>query len=94
LQDKVLEQAAHVIVGKGGADGGLHAEAAAQTAGHVVFPAAFPHFEFTRRADAAFTRIETKHDFAERDHVIGAGTGGFDGESGHGWIVACSSVLR
>ena len=40
-------------------------DAAAQSARDVIFSAAFPNFEFARRADPAFAGIEAQHDFAE-----------------------------
>src|SRR5207302_8464610 len=84
LQNEILDQPAHVVVGKGGGDGGFHAEAAAQSSGDVVFAAAFPDFEFAGAADAAFARIEAEHDFSKRDQVVFAGAGGFDVQSRHG----------
>ena len=78
LQNKIFDQPAHVIVGKRSADRRLQAEAAAQSARDVVFAAAFPDFEFARRAHAAFARIEPEHDFAESNQVVLARTGRFD----------------
>ena len=84
MQNEILDQPAHVVVGERGGDGGFHAEAASQPAGDVVFAAAFPDLELAGAADAAFARIEAEHDFSERDQVVFAGAGGFDVQSRHG----------
>src|SRR5207247_2404503 len=51
LQDEILDQPAHVVVGEGGGNRGLEAETTAQSARDVVFAAAFPDFEFTGETD-------------------------------------------
>jgi hypothetical protein len=92
LQNKILEQTSNVIVGKGGGDGGAQSETAAQSARDIIFPAAFPNFEFARGADTAFAGVEAKHDFAEGKKIVFAGglwfqlqgchsSGCFNGES-------------
>ncbi len=81
LEDEVLEEAADFVVDESGKDGGALAEAAAEATGDVVFTAAFPGLESAGGADAAVTGIETEHDFAHRDDVVGAGGGGFDVEA-------------
>ena len=73
LQNEILEQTADFVVGKGGGDGGLQPEAAAQAAGDVVFAAAFPDLELAGAADAAFAGVEAEHDFAEGEQVVFAG---------------------
>ncbi len=83
LHDEIFDQAADVVVGEGGGDGGLQAEAAAQAARDVVFAAAFPDFEFARGADAALAGIEAEHDFAEREHVVSTGPSRFDIQRSH-----------
>ena len=83
LQDEILDQPAHVVVGEGGGNRGLEAETTAQSARDVVFAAAFPDFEFTGATDAAFARVEPEHDFSERNHVEFARAGGFDVQSSH-----------
>ena len=70
LQNKILQQPPHVVVGKRRGDCGFQAEAPAQAARHIVFAAALPDFELARGADAALARIEAKHDFAERNQVV------------------------
>jgi hypothetical protein len=84
LQDKVLDQPANVIVSKRGADGGFESETATETASDIVFAAAFPGLEFSCGSNTTFTGVEAEHDFAEGDHVVLAGTGGFQRQSGHG----------
>ena len=70
---------ADFIVDEGGAHGGFHAEAFAQTARGVVLAAPFPGGERTGGADASFTGVETQHHFAEGDLIEGDGTSGLDG---------------
>jgi hypothetical protein len=70
---------ADFIIHKGGANGRAEAEAFAQTARSVVFAAAFPSGELTRRADAAFAGVEAQHDFAKGDLIVETG----------GWIAEC-----
>ena len=76
LQDEVLDQSPHLVFREGRDHGGALAEAPAQPARHVVFPAALPDLKLPRRADAAFARIEAKHDFPEGELVKGALLGG------------------
>ena len=87
LQNEILDEPAHVVVGKCGGDGGLEAETATQSAGDVVFAASFPHFEFACAADTALARIKPEHDFSERDQVVLAGAGRFDVQSRHGQCI-------
>ena len=82
LQNKILEQPAHVVVCKSGANGGLQPEAAPQSAGDIVFAAAFPDFELARRAHTPLAWIEPEHDFPERNQIVLAGTGRFDVQNG------------
>ena len=72
LIDQVLHKPSHGIVRERGDDRGLEPEAALQPAGNVVFAAAFPHAERSRRVHARFAGIETQHDLAERDQVPAA----------------------
>ncbi len=69
LKDEVFNQAADLVVGKGGQDTGGVAEAAAESAGDVVFAAAFPGGEVAGCADAAFTGVETEKDFTKGEEV-------------------------
>ena len=73
LHDEILDEVADFIIDEGGADSCSQAEAFAQSARGVVFAAAFPCGELTRRADAAFTGVEAQHDFAEGDLIVEAG---------------------
>jgi hypothetical protein len=75
---------ADLVVNERSDDGGFQAEAFAETAGGIVFAAAFPDLEVPGGADAALAGIEAKHDFAEGDLVKGAGGGGFDLEAHNG----------
>ena len=65
LIDKILQQPADRIIGKRSDDGGVQAEAAFQTAGDVVFAAAFADVEGSCGGDAAVAWIEAEHDFAQ-----------------------------
>ena len=92
LENKILEQAADVVVREGGGDRGLAAEAAAQAAGDIVFAAAFPRFEFAGAADAPLAGIKPEHDFTQREQVVLAlglvaklRIGGMGGSWGQGW---------
>lgn len=69
LEDEVFNQAADLVVGKGGQDTGGVAEAAAESTGDVVFAAAFPGGEVAGGADAAFTGVETEKDFTKGEEV-------------------------
>ena len=81
LHDKIFDEVADLVVDEGGDDGGFVTEAFAETAGGVVFAAAFPDLEIARGANPALARVEAEHDFAERDLIEGAGVGGFDWEA-------------
>ena len=81
LKHKILKEAADFVVDEGGEDGGALAEAAAESPGDVIFAATFPGLESAGGANATVTWIETEHDFAHRDDVVGAGRGGFDVEA-------------
>ena len=72
LENQVLHQIAHVVLGKSCHDAGLHAEAAAQAAGHVVLAAALPDVEAARRAHAGLAGIKAQHDFTQGNLVIHA----------------------
>ncbi len=71
LHDEVFNQATYFIIYESSSNGGAVAETFTETTSDVVFAAAFPDFEFTSGADAAFTGVEAKHDFTERDLVEG-----------------------
>ena len=73
LEDEVFDEAADGVVGERGGDGGAQAEAAAQSAGHVVFAAALPDLELACGVDAGVAGIEAEHDFAEAEAVPAAG---------------------
>ena len=75
LHDEILDEMTDLVVHECGTDGGFAAETFAQAARGVVFATAFPRGERARGADAAFARIKSEHDFAERDLVVF--TGGF-----------------
>ena len=64
LQNEIFQEPADFIVGKSREHTGLLSEAASQSARDVVFAAAFPYRELSRGADAGFTGIETKQNFA------------------------------
>ena len=64
LQDEILSQSAHLVVGKGGYNRGPQSEATAQPSGHIVLPTAFPNLEFTRSSNAAITGIQAQHNLA------------------------------
>ena len=83
LQDEILQQSPHVVVGKSRADRRLQSKATAKTSGDVIFAAALPCLEFARRAHASFAGIKPQHDFTQRDQVVAAGTRRFDLERGH-----------
>ncbi len=84
LEDKVLNQSADRVVGKGSNDGGAEPEAAPESPGDVVLPASLPGGELAGGMDAPLARIEAKHDFSEGDAVVGAGGTIFNGEHGEG----------
>lgn len=71
---------ADFVVHEGGDHCGLVAETFAETAGGVVFAAAFPDLEVACGADPAFTGIETEHHLAQGDLVEGAFGFWFDGQ--------------
>ena len=79
LEDEVFDETADFVVGEGRDDCRAHAEAATQPASDVVFAAAFPGLEGAGRAHAAFTGVETEHDFSEGDEVVVAVGGRSDG---------------
>ena len=78
LQDEVLDQSAHVVVGESGAHCCFEAETTAQAASDVVLIVAFSDFEFTRGTDSSFARIQTQHDLAKGEEVVLARSGGLD----------------
>ena len=63
LQNEIFNQVTDFVFGEGGDDGGVHSKRASQTAGNVVFAAAFPCPKLSRRANPSLTGIETQHDF-------------------------------
>ena len=73
LHDEVLDQVPDFVVDERGADRCLQPEAFAQSAGGIVFAAAFPRGELPCSAHAALAGIETQHDLAERDLVVVTG---------------------
>jgi hypothetical protein len=77
LENEVFEEAADFVINESGEDRGAFAEAAAESTGNVIFAPAFPGLELAGGADAAVAGIETEHDFAHREDVVGAGLSGF-----------------
>ena len=71
LHDEVFNQATDFIIDESCSHRGTVAETFTETTGDVIFAATFPDFEFTSGADAAFTWVEAKHNFTERDLVEG-----------------------
>jgi hypothetical protein len=65
LKNKVLQQAADIVVGKRADQRCPHSKAAAQPAGHIVFAAAFPCAETSGGTDSSFARIQAKHHFTK-----------------------------
>jgi hypothetical protein len=90
---KILDQPPDRVVGEGGHHGRLQAEAAAQSAGHVVLAAALPGAEGARGVDALLAGVEAQHDFAQRYFIPEAGTGGLDIHDSS-TILGCSYSLR
>ena len=76
LAHEIFHQSTDWVVGKCGDDGGVHPEASGEPARDVVFAAAFPYAELSRRGDALVARIESQHHFAERDEIRFATTFG------------------
>jgi hypothetical protein len=72
LIDEILEEAADGIIGEGGYDGGVESEATLESAGDVIFAAAFADLEGARGGDALFAGVEANHDFAEAHEVPAA----------------------
>ena len=82
LQHEILDEAADRIVRERRDRARPEAEAAAESARHVVLAAAFPHVELAGGMDAARARIEAEHDLSEREDVVFARVGGFDFQHG------------
>ena len=70
LTDEILHKLADLIVSERRDNRGLHAKAFAKPPDYIVFPAAFPGAELACCPDPSFSRIETEHDFSERDSVV------------------------
>lgn len=69
LEDQVLDEPAHGVVGEGGHDGCAQAEAAAQASYDVVLAAALPDLEGAGGSDPSLARIEAQHHLAQGHHV-------------------------
>ena len=69
LQHEVFDEAADGIVRERGDDRGVHSKAALESAGDVVFAAAFPGAEVARGGNALVAGIEAQHDFAQAHQV-------------------------
>ena len=65
LLDEVAHQLAHLVVGKGSDDGGVHTEALVKAADDVILAAALPGAEGAGSADTALARVKTQHDLAK-----------------------------
>ena len=72
LQDEILHQAPDRIVRECRDDRAPQSEAAAQSAHHIVFAAAFPDLETAGGMDPARARIEPEHDLAQTERVKSA----------------------
>ena len=70
-----------LVVDKGGANSGAQAEAFAQAARGVVFPAALPSRKMAGGAHAALAGIEAEHDFTKGELVELTVGGGSDREA-------------
>lgn len=94
LEDAIFEETADFVVHEGGADGGAESEAPAEAAGDVVFAAAFPDAEPAGGADPALAGVESEHDFAEGDEVVGALSGRFEVQDAHRSCVGSFVICR
>src|SRR5262249_44713051 len=81
LIDQVFQQAAHRIIGEGGHDGGLQAEAALEAASHVVLTSAFGDFKLAGGPDATIAGGEAQDDFAQGDQGPAISSLWFDRQS-------------
>ena len=87
LEHEILNETADRIIRERRDRARAEAEAAAESARHVVLAAAFPHIELAGGMDAARARIEAEHDLSEREDVVFARVGGFDFQ--HGELLVC-----
>src|SRR5262245_55826711 len=69
LIDQILNEASDGVVHECSHNRRLQTEASLQRPGHVVFTAAFVYIEFASRPDTLVCRIESQHDFTERNEV-------------------------
>ena len=72
LQDEVFNQTADRVIGKSSDNSGAQTEAAAQTAGDIVFTATLPDIESTGGVNSAGAGIKAEHHFAQTDDIISA----------------------
>ena len=69
LINQILDQATDRILRECGYDRGVHPETTPQSARDVVFAAPFPDLKSARCVNAAITRIEPEHHFAQADQI-------------------------
>jgi len=69
LIDQILNETPDRVVRQRGDDGRVKPETAFEAACDVVFAAALPNLEGTRRVDALIARIEPEHYLTERNDV-------------------------
>src|SRR6266704_1147960 len=80
LQYKILQQMAHIIVGKSRADRRLEPKATSQPSGDIIFSSAFPYFEPPRRSNPPFSRIQAEHNLAQGQEIVFTRSGRLDGQ--------------
>src|SRR5262249_25084534 len=88
LEDQILHQAAHSVVGERGDNRRVQSEAALQPTSNVVLTATFGDAKAAAGGDAVVPGIERQHDLTQSHAVPAAITRGLDFESAH----ACPSV--
>ena len=69
LKHEILHKPTHGIVREGRDCSSLETKASPEAAHYIVFAAALPDFEITRRMDAPVARIEPEHDLAQRCRI-------------------------
>src|SRR5262249_44840866 len=72
LKDQILDAAPDRVVGECRNERGVESEAALETAGNVIFAAAFPGAERPRGMNARVSGIEAQHHFSERHEIPAA----------------------
>jgi hypothetical protein len=71
LEHEILNEAPNWIVSKCSDTGRAEPKATTESSGHVVLTAAFPGVKLASGVDTAFTGVKAKHDFSERNAVVG-----------------------